>query len=188
MTLGIAGEETMSTARRYLPHYTRADYEQWEGNWELWQGIPIATGPSPFGPHQALAAKLVSLLVFAVESANCEAVVMYEIDWIISDDTVVRPDIVVICGEVPEGHVTQAPALIVEILSPSTAGRDRNQKLGLYQDHGVEYYLIVDPNDHVIEAYRRNDQGRFERIEAANNYEFTLCNDCRIPLDVGSIF
>lgn len=178
----------MSTARRYIPHYTRADYEQWEGDWELWQGIPVAMTPSPFGPHQALAANLVSLLVAAVKAANCEAVVMHEIDWIISDDTVVRPDILVLCGDVPEQHVTESPALIVEILSPSTATRDRNQKLDLYQDHGVDYYLIVDPNDHTLEAFERNRQGRFQQLNSTNGYEFTVCDDCRILLDVDSIF
>lgn len=177
----------MSTAPRYIPHYTRADYEQWEGDWELWQGIPVAMTPSPFGRHQAIAAKLVSLLVAAVESAKCNAVVMYEIDWIISDNTVVCPDIVIVCGDTPEGHVTEAPALIVEILSPSTALRDRNQKRDLYQDHGVKYYLIVDPNDVTIEAYHRNDLGEFQPLEPERGYEFTLCDDCRIHLDFSSI-
>jgi len=64
----------------------------------------------------------------------------------------------------------------------------RNEKLGLYQDHGVDYYLIVDPNDHAVEAYERNDEGNFQQFEPVNGYEFTLCNNCRISLDVGSIF
>ena len=122
----------MSTAGRYLPHYTVADYEQWEGDWELWQGIPVAMSPSPFGPHQNCSLRIARSLLAAIEAAKCQAVVLQEVDWIISDDTVVRPDVLVLCGGVPERHVTQSPALIVEILSPSTADRDRNEKLGLY--------------------------------------------------------
>jgi Uma2 family endonuclease len=178
----------MSTAPRYIPHYTRSDYEQWEGDWELWQGIPVAMTPSPFGRHQNCSLRLARALLDAIEVAKCEAVVLQDVDWIISNDTVVRPDIIVLCGDVPEGHVTQSPALIVEILSPSTALRDRNQKRDLYQDHGVEYYLIVDPNDLTIEAYHRNDQGHYEPLQSVNAYEFTLCDDCHIQLDPASIF
>ena len=178
----------MSTAPRYIPHYTRADYEQWKGDWVLWQGIPVAMTPSPFGPHQNCSYRITRALWDAIEAAKCKAVVIQSIDWIISDDTIVRPDILVLCGEVPERHVMQSPALIVEILSPSTADRDRNEKLRLYQDHGVDYYLIVDPNNYTVEAYERSDQGIFQQLQPEKGYEFTLCNDCRIQLNVESIF
>ncbi len=178
----------MSTVPRYIPHYTVADYQKWEGDWELWQGIPVAMGPSPFGRHQNCSARMIRFFLTAVEAAKCQAVVLHDIDWIISDDTVVRPDIVVLCGDVPEGHVTQPPALIVEILSPSTALRDRNEKRGLYQDHGVAYYLIVDPRDNTIEAHRRNGQGEFQPFELTEGYEFTLCHNCRLRWEPTSIF
>jgi Uma2 family endonuclease len=121
--------------------------------------------PSPFFGHQACSAKLVSSLLAAVERTNCNAAVAQEVDWIISNDTVVRPDILLVCGDPPEYHVTRPPALIVEILSESTAGRDRNQKRKLYEDNGVDYYLIVDPNDRTIEAYQRNEKGEYEAFE-----------------------
>ena len=88
----------MSTAPRYLPHYTVADYRLWEGDWELWEGIPVAMTPSPFGRHQELTVKLAAALLGAVEASGCEAKVLAEIDWIIADDTVVRPDVVLVCG------------------------------------------------------------------------------------------
>ncbi len=101
----------MSTARRYIPHYTRADYEQWEGDWELWQGVPVAMTPSPFSPHQNYSYRITRALWDGIEAAKCEAVVLQDVDWIISDDTIVRPDIFILCGDVPERHVTQPPAL-----------------------------------------------------------------------------
>lgn len=45
---------------KYLPHYTVDDYKLWEGDWELIDGIPYATAPSPFGPHQRAASKGIS--------------------------------------------------------------------------------------------------------------------------------
>jgi hypothetical protein len=42
----------------FVPNYSVADYQTWPGDWELWNGVPIAMGPSPFLPHGALAATL----------------------------------------------------------------------------------------------------------------------------------
>jgi len=178
----------MSTAPRYIPHYTIADYVRWEGDWELWQGIPVAMTPSPFGRHQYCSLQLARALLSAIEAENCQAVVLQEIDWIISNDTVVRPDVLVLCGEVPQRHVTQPPALVVEILSPHTADKDRNDKLRLYEENGVDHYLIVDPNLNTLVAYCRNEQSKFSPIAPADFYEFTLCKTCHIKLDVASIF
>ena len=41
----------VSTAPRYLPHYTVADHAAWQGDWELLDGVAVAMTPSPFGPH-----------------------------------------------------------------------------------------------------------------------------------------
>ena len=48
----------MSTAPRYVPHYTVSEYARWEGDWELIDGVPIAMSPSPFGPHERVGSEL----------------------------------------------------------------------------------------------------------------------------------
>ncbi|PAY15578.1 hypothetical protein CKO51_31115 [Rhodopirellula sp. SM50] len=85
----------MSAAPKYIPHYTVNDYLGWDGDWELWSGIPIAMSPSPFGRHQAVASRVAYELRKAIIESDCQAEVLPEIDWIVSDDTVVRPDVVV---------------------------------------------------------------------------------------------
>jgi hypothetical protein len=50
----------MSLAEKYLPYYTYEDYKQWEGNWELINGIPYAMAPSPLKKHQLVAVRIVS--------------------------------------------------------------------------------------------------------------------------------
>ena len=55
----------MSTARRYRPHYLVADYQQWEGHWELWFGTAVAMAPAPFGPHE----RAVSEISFQIQSS-----------------------------------------------------------------------------------------------------------------------
>ena len=80
--------------------YTIKDYELWEGNWELIDGYPIAMAPSSFGPHQAIMTKLVTILNNYLDECNNNCFVYAELDWIINDFTVVRPDISVICKKI----------------------------------------------------------------------------------------
>lgn len=54
--------------------------------------------PSPFGRHAKLLARTVAALQTAIDAGRCDATVLFEIDWIVSNDTVLRPDAVVVCG------------------------------------------------------------------------------------------
>ena len=65
---------------------------------ELWSGVAVAMTPSPFGKHSRLLVKLATALETAVQTAKCNASVLAEIDWIIADDTVLRPDLLIVCG------------------------------------------------------------------------------------------
>jgi hypothetical protein len=48
----------MSSAAKILPHYTYHEWEQWEGQWELIEGIPYAVSPLPVPKHQKIAMAL----------------------------------------------------------------------------------------------------------------------------------
>jgi len=66
-----------------------------------------------------------------------------------------RPDASVICefSNMRDDGYHGAPALVVEVLSPSTANRDRGDKFDNYQQYGVREYLIVNPDYCSIEQY-----------------------------------
>ncbi len=70
----------------------------------------------------------------------------------------VQPDILFVSNErrriIGERQVTGAPDLVVEILSPSTAHRDRGIKLDLYARRGVREYWIVDPEEDAVDVWR----------------------------------
>ncbi|MEC4814858.1 MAG: Uma2 family endonuclease [Scytonema sp. PMC 1069.18] len=83
---------------------------------------------------------------------------------IFTDADNVIPDVVWISNERlaqlldEEGHLTGAPELIVEVLSPGVANerRDREAKLKLYSLKGVQEYWIVDWRLQQVEVYRRD--------------------------------
>jgi Uma2 family endonuclease len=177
----------MSTAHRFQPHYTFSDYSTWEGDWELWDGIAVAMSPSPLGPHGRAVAKLVFQIEWCLQRKACHCATYAGLDWIVRDDTVVRPDVMVVCGHQPGRYLEQPPALAVEVLSDATADKDRTAKRKLYESAGVSHYLLVDPVKKTIEWLTLSEQGvyvdRSPEISAADTFSCTLADGCRIELD-----
>ncbi|MCE7870331.1 Uma2 family endonuclease [bacterium CPR1] len=170
---------------RYIPHYKVNDYQLWEGQWELWSGVPIAMSPSADRLHQRISGRLFQRLDEALRAGGCRRCeVLYEIDWVAAEDTVFRPDLLVTCDEGSSKFITRAPALVVEILSPSTRSKDLLYKREAYEGLGVAYYLIVDPEAHQVSLLVR-DEGRYvERREA----RLSLHRDCQIELRLDGLF
>ncbi len=175
----------MSTAPRYVPYYTLADHATWEGDWELLAGVAVAMTPSPFGRHAERLSRITATLWNAIDASGCDATVLVEIDWIVSDDTVVRPDLVVVCGPAPRRHVEQAPALVVEILSAATRERDLTVKRDLYEAQGVRWYAIIDPDEGRSTILRLGESGLYESREASGSQQIDLCPDCALAVEFG---
>lgn len=170
-----------------LPHYRYADYKLWEGDWELIEGIPYAMTPSPVLKHQQITQKIAWQLEDRLsDCTRCQP--LPALDWIISDDTVVQPDNLVICHK-PEGDfLTRSPALIFEILSPSTSKKDRVTKFHLYEREGVLYYCLVDPDNRVTKIYRLVQGSYIKEADVdTETHEFDL-GECSLPLDFSKIW
>lgn len=171
-----------------LPRYTYEDYACWEGRWELIYGLAHAMSPSPSIEHQAISQRVASQLDRALEDCNdCRA--LLPVDWKIDEETIVQPDNLVICGELEKTtYLSKTPVLIFEILSKSTAHKDRTTKFNLYEREGVKYYVIVDPVEMLAKIYRLQD-GRYTKLlDAKNdNCEFDL-GKCKIDFDFSKIW
>jgi Uma2 family endonuclease len=178
----------MSPALKYAPRYTYTDYQKWEGRWELWEGVAVSMSPSPFGRHQAISQRLSFAFESAIRHKSCDATVLFEIDWIVADDTIVRPDIVVVCGGVPERHVESSPAIVVEVLSETTRSRDLTYKRELYHSQRVANYVIVDPDNESIVIDKTNSNGEIQTIEVTDSLTISICNDCQIDLRISDVF
>lgn len=180
----------MRTAPRYTPHYTVADYRQWDGRWELLAGVAIAMSPSPTGRHAELLGRFVMALGNAIEASSCAATVLVEIDWIVASDTVLRPDVTVVRGPAPAGHVEQRPALVVEILSAATRDRDLVVKRAIYEEEGVPLYLIADPDERTVQVLTLGPEGRYagHTFDAsAGDVSLALCDECRLTIELARL-
>ncbi len=177
-----------ASRRKYLPNYTYEDYLLWEGRWELIYGMPYAMTPSPLIKHQAISSKIARYLDEALE--NCESCQsLLPIDWKIDEQTIVQPDNLVICHKpLVEAYIKKTPKMIFEILSKSTAMVDKNLKYELYEQEGVNYYIIVDPQESIAKVYRLSE-GRYVKLcdAHAEQVEFTL-PECVFLFDFSKIW
>ena len=146
----------------YEIRYTYEDYKQWEGDWELIWGQAIAMAPSPFGPHQGIMSEIVFDLKSSLQQCNKECFVYAELDYIVDEETVVRPDVLVSCQKIRD-FAKKAPLFIAEVLSPSTAIKDQNIKFSIYEAEGVRYYMIVDYNIQKVKLYKLIG-GKYQKV------------------------
>jgi Uma2 family endonuclease len=165
------------SALTVMETYTVQDYLQWEGDWELIYGQPMAMAPSPAFEHQAISMTIARQLDESLDDCpHCQA--LFEIDVEFADDTVVRPDVLVI-GYQPEGdRLTRAPDLIFEVVSPRTARRDEIIKLDLYRHEGVAHYVLVYPEAKKAKVWRLVD-GEYRKVadfhDESHNFELSKC-------------
>ena len=114
--------------------------------------------------HQRTAGRIYAeLLLWSQETGQGEPLMTPGI--IFSDTDNVIPDVIWISKERlatlvdEEGHLTGAPELVIEVLSPGSTNerRDREAKRKLYSLKGVQEYWIVDWRLHQVEVYRREN-------------------------------
>ncbi|WP_294949358.1 Uma2 family endonuclease [Sulfurivirga sp.] len=169
--------------------YTVADHARWEGDWELVEGHPVALSPAPVVAHQLINTRLMAQLTQSLE--RCEhCLAIAEAEWHVDDDTVFRPDGVVICYE-PGRYLDRPPVLAVEVVSPASVQMDLHYKFERYATEGVRFYLIAWPEERRIKLYRRNDEGRFVLLESftgEGEVELPLHEGCTARLDFARVF
>ncbi len=170
----------------YEEHYTKHDYDRWEGDWELVEGKPYAMSPSPMFGHQFVNGKIYRQLDESLDDCpQCYAVSKTDLEF--SEDTVVRPDSMVICYE-PGERLDKAPELVFEVVSKSTARRDEKLKYALYEQEGVSYYAIVYPGIKKVKLYKLHE-GRYIKQGDYSDESFTFClSKCDISFDFGFIW
>lgn len=120
--------------------------------------------PAPGTNHQSVSRHIQFQLYRQLEETGFAQVFNAPTDVELSRVDVVQPDIAIIAREregiISPSRIVGAPDLVVEIISPSTAERDRGLKRRLYEKRGVPCYWLVDPDAQAVTVYELSD-GRY---------------------------
>ena len=119
--------------------------------YELLDGI-LLVSPAPIPRHQRAIVRL-CVLLDGVCPADHEVFVS-PLDWRPDHRTSLEPDLLVVAKDrIGEKNIQQNPAIVVEVLSPSSRRYDRLLKFARYAEAGIPQYWIVDPNQPSVEVY-----------------------------------
>lgn len=166
----LSAEPTIMAMPEVLqPHYWNRDMVRAlpdDGQrYEVVYGELLVT-PAPRVWHQTLILRLVEALSGYLRRHPVGLLLASPADISWEPGTLVQPDLFV--ANLDQARTLDWAAirtllLVVEVLSPTTARYDRFTKRRLYQERGIPLYWVVDPNEHVAEIWRPDDD--FPRVE-----------------------
>ena len=141
-------------------NFTYEDYRTAppDKRYELIDGDLIMV-PAPNLKHQTVQVRLGERLARFVRENSLGMLFFAPCDVVLSDTDVVQPDLLFVSSDranlLSSGeNVRGAPDIVIEILSPATAERDRGYKRALYAKHGVAEYWMVDPSAETVLIHR----------------------------------
>ena len=154
--------------------YTYADYMNWwwEERVELIKGKIYKMSPAPRSSHQRVSGELHREIANFLHKKKCQ-VFCAPFDVRLPHtsqkgnhdiDTVVQPDLCVICApdKIDEKGCLGAPDWIIEILSKHTSAKDLTKKFDVYEQSGVKEYWVIHPTEETVLVYILNRAGRYE--------------------------
>lgn len=145
--------------------------------------------PAPIPYHQDIFRSLFRVLTDYAQSKNLGKVYSAPIDVVLSDENIVQPDILFISKQrlsiITEKNIQGAPDLVVEILSPGTAEKDKILKRKLYAKFGVKEFWLVDGKKKKIEvlSLQEEDLKRWGVYTGEETLFSFLWQDIRIPIN-----
>ena len=164
-------------------HQVVLSYKEYEAlpvdgrRYEIHEGeLSVTAAPSP--QHQMIIRNLFRALDAHVKAGRAGEVLFAPLDVILSDISIVQPDIVYLdnsrVSALSQRGVEGPPTLVVEIVSPSTTLIDRSTKHQLYARYGVPFFWLVDPEGRTIEAFVLGPQGYTLAVRASGSEPVSL--------------
>jgi Uma2 family endonuclease len=175
-------------------YFTYADYKDWElaegERYELIYGEAYAMS-APNTYHQSILGELFKQIAVYLTGKPCKVYpapfdvrLFYEEGE--SDDTVVQPDISIICDKEKRGKegCLGAPDFVAEILSPSNTAIEMERKFELYREAGVREYWVLDPEHRTLHTYRfQGEKVSSHSYRAADTAPVAIFSDLEIALE-----
>ena len=142
--------------------------------------------PAPQTRHQIVSRNLERILLNYIEENDLGQLLYAPIDVILSDTTVVQPDLLFIRKEreniIKKNFIQGPPDLIIEILSPGNEKLDRLTKMKHYATYGVTEYWLIDFEARILEQ-NVLEGDIFERTSVfSHNFSSSLFPDLTINL------
>lgn len=128
---------------------------------ELIDGVLYDRG-APTTTHQVIIAEVFAQIypVLRSHGGDCMSFLSpVDVQFEESDSSknMLQPDLAIVCDkrkyQNPKGRIMGAPDMVMEVISPSSRGKDRVLKLNKYLEKGVREYWIVDPDGQEIHVY-----------------------------------
>jgi len=125
---------------------------------EVLDGKVVLMAPSPSIRHYGVRNKITRIFERHLEGKSCRAF-GDNVDVHLTERDVIIPDAMIVCDKdkIKDRGIFGAPDLLVEVLSFSTAARDKGYKKNLYEKCGVKEYWIADIGNRSIEVYLLSD-------------------------------
>lgn len=156
-----------ATAKKMGNGFTYKDYVNWpeEERWEIIGGEAHSMTPAPSIRHQEISLYLSAHLANFFKGGDGKPF-HAPTDVVLDEQNIVQPDLLVVCdkNKITDKNIQGAPDLVVEILSPATALKDKREKKALYERFGVREYLIFYPMEELVERFVVAD-GRYSAAE-----------------------
>ena len=148
--------------------------------------------PSPRPSHQNMVGKLSELLRPFVRQHGLGRVYPGPIDVLFAEGDYLVPDLVFVRRDrldtVTDRGVESAPDLVVEIISPSTALRDRGLKRERYAQLGVLEYWIVDSRLRLVEIHRAGGAPAPKVVSSGSFAWQPVAGGPELVIDVDALF
>ena len=105
------------------------------------------------------------------------------------NDLFFYPDVMVSCnGENGNHYVEEHPQIIVEVLSPSTEGRDRLEKLAAYTSiESLKEYVLVHQDTVAVDLYQHTGNG-WEVIRYTSEHDQLILNSIGFSVPLHEIY
>ena len=144
--------------------------------------------PAPSKRHQRILLRLSVLIENHLQQHRVGEVFFAPFDVLLSQFDILEPDLLFISQArsalLTEKNLQGAPDLVVEVLSPSTASRDKRLKRDVHERTGVDEYWVVDPDRDVVDVYRRSGAVFADPVQVGREQTLTtpLLPTLEIPL------
>lgn len=179
--------------------YTYVDYLSWPED----ERVEIIDGDSyllaaPSRIHQKVLSELHRQIANFLVGKECEVYpapfhVVLDLEGNTSNEEdiqhIFEPDITIVCdtSKLDDAGCKGTPDMIVEVISPSTARRDKIVKFNKYEQAGVKEYWIIEPQEKIVSVFTLQENLRYGRPNLYTNEDqvkVTIFDDLIIDLQM----